>query len=139
MDQTGEVVVRTTAVATTTTLAVTTGILVMGVTREIGVSSSIDLSILVPSSPGVPLRATPTQFALLVDINTQESVIELLRFARSSVPVLDHRVLCFFRLVGFLGAAAGTAEEQEKNFQWGLCKSTLNHLMCILFTDVAQV
>nr|GFC78379.1 zinc finger, CCHC-type, retrotransposon Gag domain protein [Tanacetum cinerariifolium] len=34
---------------------------------------------------------------------------------------------------------AGTAEEQTKNFQWGLCKSTLNHLMCISFTDVAQV
>nr|GFC78770.1 hypothetical protein [Tanacetum cinerariifolium] len=33
---------------------------------------------------------------------------------------------------------AGTAEEQAKNFQWGLRKSTLNHLMCILFTDVAQ-
>nr|GFB89932.1 hypothetical protein [Tanacetum cinerariifolium] len=39
----------------------------------------------------------------------------------------------------FLGAAAGTAEEQAKNFQWGLRKSTLNHLMCIPFTDVAQV
>nr|GFD40731.1 zinc finger, CCHC-type, retrotransposon Gag domain protein [Tanacetum cinerariifolium] len=26
----------------------------------------------------------------------------------------------FFRLGGFLGAAAGTAEEQAKNFQWGL-------------------
>nr|GEY91129.1 hypothetical protein [Tanacetum cinerariifolium] len=45
----------------------------------------------------------------------------------------------FLRLAGFLGAAAGTAEEQAKNFQWGLCKSTLNHLMCIPFTDVAQV
>nr|GFD38716.1 hypothetical protein [Tanacetum cinerariifolium] len=33
---------------------------------------------------------------------------------------------------------AGTAEEQAKNFQWGLWKSTLNHLMCISFTDVAQ-
>nr|GFC87530.1 hypothetical protein [Tanacetum cinerariifolium] len=33
----------------------------------------------------------------------------------------------------------GTAEEQAKNFQWGLHKSTLNHLMCIPFTDVAQV
>nr|GFB77802.1 putative reverse transcriptase domain-containing protein [Tanacetum cinerariifolium] len=42
-------------------------------------------------------------------------------------------------LAGFLGAAAGTAEEQEKNFQWGLRKSILNHLMCISFTDVAQV
>nr|GFC45610.1 zinc finger, CCHC-type, retrotransposon Gag domain protein [Tanacetum cinerariifolium] len=28
----------------------------------------------------------------------------------------------FLRLVGFLGAAAGTAEEQAKNFQWGLRK-----------------
>nr|GFC48172.1 zinc finger, CCHC-type, retrotransposon Gag domain protein [Tanacetum cinerariifolium] len=45
----------------------------------------------------------------------------------------------FLRLVGFLGVAAGTAEEQEKNFHWGLRKSTLNHLMCIPFTDVAQV
>nr|GFC71392.1 hypothetical protein [Tanacetum cinerariifolium] len=40
---------------------------------------------------------------------------------------------------GFLGAAAGTAEEQAKNFQWGLRRSTLNHLMCMPFTDVAQV
>nr|GEZ32285.1 zinc finger, CCHC-type, retrotransposon Gag domain protein [Tanacetum cinerariifolium] len=30
----------------------------------------------------------------------------------------------FLRLAGFLGAAAGTAEEQAKNFQWGLRKST---------------
>nr|GFC50899.1 zinc finger, CCHC-type, retrotransposon Gag domain protein [Tanacetum cinerariifolium] len=44
----------------------------------------------------------------------------------------------FLRLAGFLRAAAGTAEEQAKNFQWGLRKSTLNHLMCIPFTDVAQ-
>nr|GEX50564.1 reverse transcriptase domain-containing protein [Tanacetum cinerariifolium] len=35
--------------------------------------------------------------------------------------------------------SAGTTEEQAKNFQWGLRKSTLNHLMCIPFTDVAQV
>nr|GFC33320.1 hypothetical protein [Tanacetum cinerariifolium] len=45
---------------------------------------------------------------------------------------------CFLRLTGFLGAAAGTEEEQAKNFQWGLRRSTLNHLMCIQFTDVAQ-
>nr|GEX46396.1 zinc finger, CCHC-type, retrotransposon Gag domain protein [Tanacetum cinerariifolium] len=45
----------------------------------------------------------------------------------------------FLRLVGFLGAAAGTKEEQAKNFQWGLRKSTLNHLMCMPFIDVAQV
>nr|GFC03244.1 hypothetical protein [Tanacetum cinerariifolium] len=35
--------------------------------------------------------------------------------------------------------AAFITEEQAKNFQWGLRKSTLNHLMCIPFTDVAQV
>nr|GFD40640.1 zinc finger, CCHC-type, retrotransposon Gag domain protein [Tanacetum cinerariifolium] len=26
----------------------------------------------------------------------------------------------FLRLAGFLGSAAGTEEEQAKNFQWGL-------------------
>nr|GEV30744.1 retrotransposon protein, putative, unclassified [Tanacetum cinerariifolium] len=36
-------------------------------------------------------------------------------------------------------SAVGTAEEQVKNFQWGLRRSTLNHLMCMPFTDVAQV
>nr|GFB37331.1 hypothetical protein [Tanacetum cinerariifolium] len=90
---------------------------------------------------------------------------------------------CFLRLAGFLGAAAGTEEEQAKNFQqrssdqhqpttqqsshrshghhndrhgsdrraagieeeqaknfqWGLHRSTLNHLMCMSYTDVAQV
>nr|GFD18306.1 hypothetical protein [Tanacetum cinerariifolium] len=42
------------------------GIPVMGVTRETGVSSPTDLPILVLSSPGVPLRATPTRSALRV-------------------------------------------------------------------------
>nr|GFB70543.1 retrotransposon protein, putative, Ty3-gypsy subclass [Tanacetum cinerariifolium] len=50
----------------------------MDVTRGTGVSSPTDMPILVLSSPGVPLRATPIQFALLVDADTQESVIELL-------------------------------------------------------------
>nr|GEZ18638.1 hypothetical protein [Tanacetum cinerariifolium] len=45
----------------------------------------------------------------------------------------------FLRLARFLGAAAGTEEEHAKNFQWGLRRSTLNHLMCIQFTDVALV
>nr|GEZ62236.1 hypothetical protein [Tanacetum cinerariifolium] len=45
----------------------------------------------------------------------------------------------FVRLAGFLGVAAGTVKEQAKNFQWGLHRSTLNHLMCMPFTDVAQV
>nr|GFC36235.1 hypothetical protein [Tanacetum cinerariifolium] len=45
----------------------------------------------------------------------------------------------FLRLAGFLGPATGTEEEQAKNFQWGLRRSTLNHLMCMSYTDVAQV
>nr|GFD01497.1 hypothetical protein [Tanacetum cinerariifolium] len=84
MDQTGEAMVTTTT-ATTTTLATTTGISVMGVTRETGVGSPTDLSILVFSSPGVPLRATPTRSALRVDADTQESVVELLVPALSVV------------------------------------------------------
>nr|GFC54949.1 hypothetical protein [Tanacetum cinerariifolium] len=35
-----------------------------------------DLPILVLSNPGVPLRVTPIQFALLVDVDTKESVVE---------------------------------------------------------------
>nr|GFC90416.1 hypothetical protein [Tanacetum cinerariifolium] len=82
-DQTGVVVVTTTAAATTTTtttttLAVTTGIPVMDGTRKTGVISPTDLPILVLSNPGVPLRVTtPIQFALLVDVDTKESVVEL--------------------------------------------------------------
>nr|GFC68326.1 hypothetical protein [Tanacetum cinerariifolium] len=29
------------------------------------------------SNPGVPLRVTPTQYALIVDVDTKESVVEL--------------------------------------------------------------
>nr|GFB38552.1 hypothetical protein [Tanacetum cinerariifolium] len=36
-------------------------------------------------------------------------------------------------------AAACTEDEQAKNFQWGLRRSTLNHLMYMSYTDVAQV
>ncbi|GJS32742.1 putative reverse transcriptase domain-containing protein, partial [Tanacetum coccineum] len=55
---------------------------------------------------------------------------------------LDNQILpdkFLLRLAGFLGQAAGTAEEQAKNFRWGLHKSILDHVMCIQFTDVAQV
>nr|GFB26152.1 zinc finger, CCHC-type, retrotransposon Gag domain protein [Tanacetum cinerariifolium] len=45
----------------------------------------------------------------------------------------------FLRLAWFLGATVGTEVEQAKNFQWGLRMSTLNHLMCMSYTDVAQV
>nr|GEY02805.1 hypothetical protein [Tanacetum cinerariifolium] len=100
MDQTGEAVVTTTAAATTTTLATTTGISVMGMTKETGVSSPTDLSILVFSSPGVPLRATPTRFALRVDADTQESVVELLggRCVFPTFPIVlrPFKTLCFF-------------------------------------------
>nr|GEX22701.1 putative reverse transcriptase domain-containing protein [Tanacetum cinerariifolium] len=41
--------------------------------------------LLVPSSPRVPLRATPIWFALHVDADTQESVVELLVLASSVV------------------------------------------------------
>nr|GEV38640.1 zinc finger, CCHC-type, retrotransposon Gag domain protein [Tanacetum cinerariifolium] len=54
---------------------------------------------------------------------------------KTSTEFMQH----FLRLAGFLGAAAGTEEEQAKNFYRGLRKSTLNHLMCTPFTDVAQV
>nr|GEV23017.1 reverse transcriptase domain-containing protein [Tanacetum cinerariifolium] len=77
MNLTGEVVVTTTATATITTLAVTTGIPAMDVTKETGVISLTDLPILVPSNLGVPLRVTPIQFALLADVDTKESVVEL--------------------------------------------------------------
>nr|GEY26081.1 hypothetical protein [Tanacetum cinerariifolium] len=55
-----------------------TRIPVMDVARETGVISPTDQPILVPSSPGVHLRATPIRFALRVDADTQESVVELL-------------------------------------------------------------
>nr|GFB89376.1 hypothetical protein [Tanacetum cinerariifolium] len=54
---------------------------------------------------------------------------------KTSTEFMQH----FLRLAGFLGAAAGTEEEQAKNFQWGLRRSTFNHLMCMSYTDVAQV
>nr|GFD30003.1 reverse transcriptase domain-containing protein [Tanacetum cinerariifolium] len=53
-----------------------TGIPVMDGTKETGVISPTDLSIRVLSSPGVPLRVTPITFALLVDVDTKESVVE---------------------------------------------------------------
>nr|GEZ47811.1 hypothetical protein [Tanacetum cinerariifolium] len=61
--------------------------------RKRGVSSPTDLSILVSSSPGVPLRATPTRFALRVDADTQESVVELL------VPALSVAKLAICRRI----------------------------------------
>nr|GFB37055.1 hypothetical protein [Tanacetum cinerariifolium] len=49
----------------------------MDVTKETGVISPTDLPILVLSNLGVPLTVTPIQYALLVDVDTKESVVEL--------------------------------------------------------------
>nr|GFC17430.1 hypothetical protein [Tanacetum cinerariifolium] len=65
----------------------------MDVTRETGVIGPTDLPILVPSSPEVPLRATPTQFSLLVDVDTQESVVELLDVAQVSNAARNYKIL----------------------------------------------
>nr|GFC04119.1 putative reverse transcriptase domain-containing protein [Tanacetum cinerariifolium] len=92
----------------------------MGVTREIGVSSPTDLQILIPSSPGVPLRATPTRFALRVDADTQESVVELL------VPIYGHAVFVLFdtgathSVISFVFASRVTTTP-----------TLLNHVLCI--------
>nr|GEW67235.1 retrotransposon protein, putative, Ty3-gypsy subclass [Tanacetum cinerariifolium] len=45
----------------------------------------------------------------------------------------------FLRLVGFLGAKAGTQEEQAKHFKWGLNDFVLDRILNTEFTDVAQV
>nr|GFD20651.1 hypothetical protein [Tanacetum cinerariifolium] len=63
----------------------------MDVTTKIGVISPTDLPILVLRSPGVPLRATLTQFAQLVDVDTQESVVELRILASSVVKLAIYR------------------------------------------------
>nr|GFC28726.1 hypothetical protein [Tanacetum cinerariifolium] len=57
--------------------SVNSGIPAMDVTKEAGVISLTDLPIMVLSNPGVPLRVTPIQYALLVDVDTKESVVEL--------------------------------------------------------------
>ncbi|GJV20424.1 retrotransposon protein, putative, ty3-gypsy subclass [Tanacetum coccineum] len=45
----------------------------------------------------------------------------------------------FLRLAGFLGAKAGTQEEQAKHFKWGLNDFVLDRILNTEFTDVAQV
>ncbi|GJY28243.1 zinc finger, CCHC-type, retrotransposon gag domain protein, partial [Tanacetum coccineum] len=44
----------------------------------------------------------------------------------------------FLRLAGFLGAKAGTQEEQVKHFKWGLNDFVLDRILNTEFTDVAQ-
>nr|GFC14719.1 reverse transcriptase domain-containing protein [Tanacetum cinerariifolium] len=81
----------TAAATTTTTLAVTTGFPVIDVTKETGVISPTDLPILVLSNPGVPPRVTPIQFALLADVDTKESVVELQVLVSSVVKLAIYR------------------------------------------------
>ena len=45
----------------------------------------------------------------------------------------------FLRLAGSLGRAAGTAEEQAKNFRLGLRKSIFDRIMHFPSTNVVQV
>ncbi|GJU67892.1 retrotransposon protein, putative, ty3-gypsy subclass [Tanacetum coccineum] len=45
----------------------------------------------------------------------------------------------FLRLTSFLGAKAGTQEEQAKHFKWGLNDFVLDRILNTEFTDVAQV
>nr|GEV47574.1 zinc finger, CCHC-type, retrotransposon Gag domain protein [Tanacetum cinerariifolium] len=45
----------------------------------------------------------------------------------------------FLRLTGFLGAKAGTQEEQAKHFKWGMNDFILDRILNTEFTDVAQV
>nr|GFD17599.1 zinc finger, CCHC-type, retrotransposon Gag domain protein [Tanacetum cinerariifolium] len=45
----------------------------------------------------------------------------------------------FLRLTGFLGAKAGTQEEQAKHFKWALNGYILDRILNTEFTDVAQV
>nr|GFC70953.1 hypothetical protein [Tanacetum cinerariifolium] len=43
------------------------------------------------SNPGIPLRVTPIQFALLVDVDTKESVVELQVLASSVAELAIYR------------------------------------------------
>nr|GFC27568.1 hypothetical protein [Tanacetum cinerariifolium] len=63
----------------------------MDVTKETGFISLTDLPIMVPSNPGVPLRVTPIQFALLVGVDTKESVVELQVLASSVAKLAIYR------------------------------------------------
>nr|GFA00221.1 zinc finger, CCHC-type, retrotransposon Gag domain protein [Tanacetum cinerariifolium] len=45
----------------------------------------------------------------------------------------------FLRLAGFLGAKAGTQEEQAKHFKWGLNDFVLDRILNTKFTNVAHV
>nr|GFA15921.1 putative reverse transcriptase domain-containing protein [Tanacetum cinerariifolium] len=60
-------------------------------------------------------------------------------FEKATAPVDAKNWISHMEKIFDVMGSAGTEEEQAKSFQWGLRKSILNHLMCMPFTDVAQV
>nr|GFD03948.1 zinc finger, CCHC-type, retrotransposon Gag domain protein [Tanacetum cinerariifolium] len=60
-------------------------------------------------------------------------------FEKATAPVDAENWISHMEKIFDVMGSAGTEEEQAKNFQWGLRRSTLNHLMCMSYTDVAQV
>nr|GEY34784.1 RNA-directed DNA polymerase homolog [Tanacetum cinerariifolium] len=60
-------------------------------------------------------------------------------FEKATAPVDAENWISHMEKIFDVMGSAGTTEEQAKNFQWGLRRSTLNHLVCIPFADVAQV
>nr|GEU43147.1 reverse transcriptase domain-containing protein [Tanacetum cinerariifolium] len=144
-DLIGVVAMTTTAAATitTTTLAVTTGIPVMDVTKETGVISPTDLPIMVIHRKSSKLFHANFKKLFFLQFFPRAEQERLKReyhsIRQTNTNTSTEFMQRFLRLAGFLEAAAGTEEEQAKNFQWGLRRSTLNHLMCMSYTDVAQV
>ncbi|GJU13923.1 retrovirus-related pol polyprotein from transposon TNT 1-94 [Tanacetum coccineum] len=87
------------------------------------------------ASGSIPPPVTIHYFGLSA-LNKSRNPFESRRQAGESSNEFMQR---FIRIAGFLGQAAGTAEEQAKNFRWGLHKSILDRILCMEFTDVAQV
>nr|GEV68336.1 retrotransposon Gag protein [Tanacetum cinerariifolium] len=60
-------------------------------------------------------------------------------FEKATAPVDAKNWISHMEKIFDVMGSAGTEEEQTKNFQWGLCRSTLNHLICMSYTDVVQI
>nr|GFB94361.1 zinc finger, CCHC-type, retrotransposon Gag domain protein [Tanacetum cinerariifolium] len=60
-------------------------------------------------------------------------------FEKTIAPVDAENWISHMEKIFDVMGSAGTEEEQANNFQWGLRMSTLNHLMCMSYMDVAQV
>nr|GFA93580.1 hypothetical protein [Tanacetum cinerariifolium] len=83
--------------------------------------------------------AQPYFFSCLIRqmVNTRTNA-ELVAAIQNALQTLLPQIRKEFR-IGSGPSGSGGNPPPAKNFQWGLHKSTLNHLMCIPFTDVAQV